>query len=72
MFPGLFQLWLINGFSTDEFNRYDLDHMKAESLMKELGFFRNESGKWCDIKGKPLKFNISCKSGIADFFNDRR
>ena len=49
------------------FESYNLDHVKAEDLLKEIGMTKNSSGLWCDKNGKELSFQIIGKGGRSDF-----
>ena len=61
--PRVQDLWI----DTEPLNSYELNFQKAEDLLNELGFKKNNSGKWCDGEGKPFKFEIAVRSDYSDW-----
>ncbi|NOZ71765.1 MAG: ABC transporter substrate-binding protein [Chloroflexi bacterium] len=58
--------WLGKDF-LDQLTVYDYDPDKAEAMLLDLGYTRDDNGNWLDPEGNPLNWEINCPAGYSDW-----
>lgn len=58
---------LLNQDTIDQLDRYEFDPARAEALLTEAGFSRNDAGIWADAEGVEIAADYKLPAEFADF-----